>query len=248
MRASDRFPELPTLANFRDVGGLRTEGGGMVAPGRLFRSDSVEDISDAEADVLVNRLGIRYVIDLRTAPEACRQGRGPLGNHPIGYLNIPLIDVDGPPGPPGRVLLDFYLDHLERDVNLPRAIEAVATAVRFPTLVHCAAGKDRTGVTMLLVELLCGVIAEDARADFLRTASNMEAIRARLAGWPYHARNMATLSPEIYRCESHSVDGLMEQIAERYGTAAGWARAKGVDPSVVPQLRDRLLSGSPGTN
>jgi protein-tyrosine phosphatase len=107
--------DLPTFTNFRDVGGLRTIDGRKLRSGLLFRSDSVQDITEAEAEVLVNKLGVRYLIDLRTGPEAVGQGRGPLANLPVSYLNIPLVDVDGPTGPPGRVLLDFYLDHLEHD-------------------------------------------------------------------------------------------------------------------------------------
>lgn len=235
--------DLPTFRNFRDVGGLRTADGGQLRSGLLFRSDSVQDISESEADLLVDKVGLRYVVDLRTGPEAVQQGRGPLAFRPVNYLNIPLVDVDGPKGPPGRVLLDFYIDHLDNDPNLPIAVEAVANAVRCPTLVHCAAGKDRTGLTMLLVELLCGVTPVEAKADFLVTSTNMEAIRTRLRGWPRYAHNMATLSAEIYRCEEHSVDGLIEALEQNYGTAESWAQAKGVPRQSIELLRDRLVEG-----
>lgn len=233
--------DLPSLVNFRDVGGLRTTDGRRLRHGRLFRSDSLQDISEDEAGVLADRLGLGYVIDLRVGAEAVGEGRGPLARRPVGYLNIPLIDVDGPPGQPGRMLLDFYVDHLEHDLNLPVAVETVAHATRRPTLVHCAAGKDRTGLTLLLVELLCGVTMDDVRADFLRTADSMEAIRARLAAWPRYARNMATLSAEIYRCEPHSVEGLLDALQDRYGTAEGWAQAKGVPDAAVERLREHLV-------
>jgi protein-tyrosine phosphatase len=232
---------LSTMVNFRDVGGLRTEDGRQLRAGRLFRGDSVQDITAAEVDMLVGELGLRYIVDLRTGEEAVQQGRGPLGNQTVNYLNIPLVDVDGPMGPPGRVLLDHYLDHLEHDPNLPVAVEAIAHAARLPTLVHCAAGKDRTGVTMLLVELLAGVTEEDARSDFLATAENMTAIVTRLRGWQRYADNMARLTEEIYRCEQHSVDGLLQALKERYGTAAEWARDKGVPVDTIGQLRGRLV-------
>lgn len=235
---------LPTLANFRDVGGLRTENGGQLRPRVLFRGDSLQDITADEVDTLVHDLGIRYVIDLRTGEEAVQQGRGPLHARPIAYLNVPLIDVDGPMGPPGRVLLDHYLSHLDHDPNLPLAVETVAHTVRMPTLVHCAAGKDRTGLTMLLVELLAGVTPEDAKADFLRTADNIAAIITRLRGWKRYSDNMNRLSEEIYRCEEHSVTGLLEEMSIRYGSAAEWAAVKGIPNHVVDLLRQRLVSGA----
>lgn len=238
----DRVPaRLTSFVNLRDVGGLRTADGRRLRPGRLFRSDSVQDITEEEADVLVGRLGVRSVIDLRTGPEAVQQGRGPLAHRPVSYLNIPLVDVDRPEGLPGRLLLDSYIDHLHHDPNLPVAVETVTHAVRRPTLVHCAAGKDRTGVTLMLVELLCGVTIDDVRADFLVTAANIERIRARLRGWPRYARNMATLSPEIYECEPHSFDGLVAVLEREYGTAEGWALAKGLPAGTVELLRERLI-------
>ena len=235
---------LPTMVNFRDVGGLRTEEGYRIRPGRLFRGDSVQDITSSEVEVLVDDLGIRYIIDLRTGEEAIQQGRGPMGEQPVNYLNIPLVDVDGPMGPPGRVILDHYLDHLESDPNLPVAIEAIANAVRLPTLVHCAAGKDRTGVTLLMVELLVGVTEEDAKADFLVTAERIDELVSRLRQWQRYANNMARLSAEVYRCEEHSIDGVLEKLKARYGTAEQWALDKGVPADSISQLRSRLLIDS----
>lgn len=233
--------ELPTLVNFRDVGGLQTGDGRRLKSGILYRGDSLQDVTTAEARTLVDGLGVRYIIDLRRGEEAVQQGRGPLVDYPVGYLNIPLIDVDGPPGPPGRVLLDQYLDHLEHDVNLPLAVETVAHAIHRPTIVHCAAGKDRTGLTLLLVELLAGVTPEQAAMDFMRTADNIGAIVTRLRGWKRYSDNMDRLSGEIYRCEEHSVIGLLEELHGRYGSADEWAARKGVSSETITILRDRLL-------
>ncbi|MFC7659706.1 tyrosine-protein phosphatase [Pseudonocardia benzenivorans] len=102
MTNADPFrTDLPTFTNFRDVGGLRTVDGRTLRSGVLFRSDSVQDITEAEAEVLVDKLGLRYLIDLRTGPEAVQQGRGPLANLPVGYLNIPSSTSTGPRAHPG---------------------------------------------------------------------------------------------------------------------------------------------------
>ncbi len=229
------------LANFRDVGGLPADGGRRIRPGRLFRSDSLQELADGDITNFVDRLGIRYIIDLRTAEESVQQGRGPLGGYPIGYLNVPLVDVDAPSGPPGQVVLTQYVQHLDHDPNLPLAVEMVAHAVRLPTVVHCAAGKDRTGVVLALVELLLGVPEEHVVADYMATAANMAPILDRLRRWPRYADNMARLPAEIYRCEEHVIHGLLDAITSRYGGAEGWAARRGVDPEAVHRLRDRLL-------
>lgn len=232
------------LANFRDVGGLPTTDGRHVRTGRLFRSDSLQELDDADVVTLVDRLKIRFIIDLRTAEEAVQQGRGPLSAHPVSYLNVPLVDIDAPAGQPGQVVLTQYLQHLEHDPNLPLAIEMVAHTARYPTVVHCAAGKDRTGVVLALVELLLGVPEEHVIADYMMTATNIEPVLARLRQWQRYADNMARLPAEIYRCEDHVIRGMLAELTRRYGGTERWARSRGIDGSVVRQLKDRLLVNS----
>jgi protein tyrosine/serine phosphatase len=232
---------LTKPVNFRDVGDLPTEDGRRIRHGRLFRSDSLQELDDTDIAALVDRLRVRYVIDLRTAGEAVQQGRGPLSRYPVAYLNVPLIDVDAPLGPPGQIVLNQYLEHLKNDPNLPLAVEMVAHAVRHPTVVHCAAGKDRTGVVLALVELLLGVPEEHVVADYMTTAVNMDAIVGRLRQWQRYADNMARLPAEIYRCEEHVIRGLLRELDSRYGGARQWALERGIAADIADQLRDRLL-------
>jgi hypothetical protein len=232
---------LTRPANFRDVGGLPASDGRVIRHGRLFRSDSLQDLDDADVAALVERLRVRYIVDLRTAGEAVQQGRGPLSAHPVAYLNVPLVDVDAPVGPPGTVVLNQYLEHLEHDPNLPLAVEMVAHAVRHPTVVHCAAGKDRTGVVLALVELLLGVPEEQVVADYMVTAANMEGILGRLRQWQRYADNMARLPAEIYCCEEHVIRGLLRELGSRYGGARQWAIDRGIGADVADRLKDRLL-------
>lgn len=232
---------LTRPANFRDIGGMFTTDGRKVRSGRLFRSDSLQELDDDDITALVELLRIRYVIDLRTSSEAVQQGRGPLSTYPVAYLNVPLVDVDAPIGPPGMVVLNQYLEHLESDPNLPLAVETVAHAVRHPTVVHCAAGKDRTGVVMALVELLLGVPEEQVVADYMVTAANIEGILGRLRQWQRYADNMARLPAEIYRCEEHVIRGLLRELASRYGSARQWALDRALPTDLADQLKSRLL-------
>jgi protein-tyrosine phosphatase len=232
---------LAGVANFRDVGGLPVTGGGRLRSGRLFRSASLQEATEDDVRVLVAELSIRYVLDLRTAEESVQQGRGLLGRQPVCYLNVPLIDVDSPTAPPGEIVLAQYLDHLAVDENLPLALEVLAAAVAHPTLVHCAAGKDRTGVVSALVELCLGVPAEHVVADYMRTAAAWDAVLAKLRGWPRYAGNMARLPAEIYRVEEHVITGLVTAVEERYGGAREWARQRGVADEALAALRHHLV-------
>jgi hypothetical protein len=232
---------LQGVANFRDIGGLTTTDGHRVRAGRLFRSGSLQELTTEDVQVLRDSVGLRYVVDLRTAEEAVQQGRGLLGADPVCYLNVPLIDVDSPKAPPGEVVLRQYLEHLESDPNLPLAIEVIAGAVAHPTVMHCAAGKDRTGVVAALIELNLGVPEEQVVADYMVTASNMEAVLSRLRRWPRYARNMERLPAEIYRCEEHVIRGLVRAVSEGYGGARSWALSRGVPADALAELRNRLL-------
>lgn len=233
---------LPTLVNFRDAGGIDTVQGGRIRSGMLYRSDSLQDISHDEAAYLVDELGIRTVIDLRSPRETLEEGRGPLVDHLITYINVPLLDVDHAiRSEPGRIIEAFYINHMLDDPSIPVAVEAVALGLREPVLIHCAAGKDRTGLTVALVQLLCGAEVAGARENFMVTAANMEAIRARLGEWQRYARNMARLSPEIYECKASSFDGLLRTLVETQVDAETWALRRGIPPGVIEQLRTRLV-------
>ena len=69
--------DLEGLANLRDVGGLPTDDGGAIAPGRLLRSDNLQTLTDADQRRLI-ALGLTDVIDLRSGYETEQEGPGPL--------------------------------------------------------------------------------------------------------------------------------------------------------------------------
>src|SRR4051812_13190125 len=77
-----RWIALDGAVNARDVGGLPLDGGGAVAPGRLLRSDNLQDLTAADVEVLVDTHGVRTVVDLRTGVEVDLEGPGPLVRDP----------------------------------------------------------------------------------------------------------------------------------------------------------------------
>ena len=122
-------------------------------------------------------------------------------------------------------------------------MELVASVVHRPTVLHCAAGKDRTGVVTALVLGLLGVDHEQIVADYMVTATHMDRITERFGRWPRYRRNMASLPAEIYRVEEHTIRTFLRELDHRYGGAAGWARTKGVDPDAERRLAAALLDG-----
>lgn len=227
--------------NFRDVGGLPTVDGRATAHGMLYRSDSLQELTAADVALLVDELRVVFVVDLRGAQEAVEEGRGPLAAQPVCYANIPLVDVDTPEGAPGELTVNQYLSHLEHDPNLPIAVELVASMVRRPTVLHCAAGKDRTGVVTALLLSLVGVTEQAIIDDYMATARNMDRIVERFGRWPRYRANMQHLPAEIYRAERHTIETFLRELSSRFGGAAGWAAERGVADDVIDGAHSVLV-------
>ncbi|MFG1697582.1 tyrosine-protein phosphatase [Nonomuraea sp. NPDC049309] len=169
-----RHIEFTNLCNFRDVGGYRAAGGRAVKWRRLYRADSLGWLAGDDLDAY-RALGVRSVIDLRHPFEVEKAGRVPESECPL-YLNLPiegrrwdLTPYTEEVGVP-RYLADRYLEITEDGVaNLRAALETIAQADNAPVVVHCAAGKDRTGVLTALVLSLVGVHDDDIVADYALT-------------------------------------------------------------------------------
>jgi protein-tyrosine phosphatase len=229
--------------NFRDLGGLSTRDGRRIRHGRVFRSDSLQELTDDDVARLVDELGIAFVIDLRNGVESVEEGRGPLARRPVCYANIPLVDVDSSRGDPGMQTVLQYLDHLDGDPNLVVAVELLALVCARPTVLHCAAGKDRTGVVAALLLRMLGIDDELIVADYMATALNMDRIIERFGRWERYRRNMSRLPAEIYRAEEHTIRTFLDELDRRYGGARQWARRSGISDEAVTRLESSLLLG-----
>lgn len=220
--------------NFRDLGGLPTGDGRRLRPGVLVRSDTLQALTAADVDFLVTSLRLTLIVDLRAGPEAVGEGRGPMADTGVCYLNAPLRDLSPADGvPPDEQALRFSLDHLAAPASpLPTVVRVLCALAGRPVLVHYAAGKDRTGLVVALLLRLIGVRDEQIVADYLRTAAHMDRIVA--ASWAGPAT--ASTSP-----------GCRRRCTRRRSTRSsacwpGWTASTAVRPGGRPR------AGSPRTN
>lgn len=230
--------------NFRDLGGLSTTDGRTVRPGLLLRSDTLQALTPADVDFLVEELRLELVVDLRVGPEAVEQGRGPLADTPVCYLNAPLRDLSPVAGlAPDEQARRFYLDHLAAPASpLATVVRVVCAQAGHPLLVHCAAGKDRTGLVVALLLRLLRVRDSDIVADYLRTAANMQRIVHRFRGWPRYREHMARVPAEVYQANRPTMVGFLAGLDSRHGGAEAWARARGIGDAEIAGLRAALLT------
>ncbi len=242
--------------NFRDLGGLPTADGRRTRPGRLFRSDTLQALTEADVTYLVESLGVMLVIDLRDTDEAVQEGRGLLGQSSLGYVNLPLKAAPAAAGTTqaslapagsapvglGSATLDFYVGHLESSsLMLPLALQILAVSLTQPVVVHCAAGKDRTGLVVALALGIAGVGDGAIVADYMATARSMPLINERFQAWPRYRDHMAAADPELYRVQEQPIRTFLRELTRRYGGARGWAEHRGIPESLLNLLATRLL-------
>jgi protein-tyrosine phosphatase len=166
---------LEGACNVRDLGGYPTRDGGLVRRGLLYRGDSPHRVAGEDVAVL-RALGITTVVDLRREDEVARQGRGPVAEWAEVVLHLPLPQqpTGAPSNPSASVPEDLgtlyraYVERAGRELAL--LVGVLANPRALPALVHCFAGKDRTGLVSALVLSVLGVDEELVAADYAASA------------------------------------------------------------------------------
>lgn len=237
----DRVLDIPVSGNFRDLGGYAMDGG-TVRWRTLFRADALSELTDEGRDRL-GGLGMRTVVDLR---EALERELDPDRVDGLGLAAIerPLfeerIDVQTVRGLGGlyRELIETCGD------RMAAAVGALAEPGALPAVVHCSAGKDRTGIVCALALAAVGVSAADIAADYALTSTVLvgpirERVRRRAiaAGMTEQAVAVAMDSPPELMLET------LEHLDRAHGGAACYLEAGGLSPERLESLRLALLDG-----
>ena len=259
--------ELQGAVNVRDVGGLPTVDGRTTRLGVLLRSDNLGDLTPADVLELVERRGLRTVVDLRSTGEVHLSGPGPLVAAGLVHHQLSLIpEWDGEPDQaevdraleaalpslparPRQVdptdLAGHYTGYVENaGANIATALRLLADPASGTALVHCAAGKDRTGVVVALSLSLVGVTREAVVADYVRSAERAPQILARLSATAAYGPGLEGVTAAQIAPVAASMEGFLDGIDREYGGAHGLAMSLGVDEETVARLGARLVGTS----
>jgi protein-tyrosine phosphatase len=231
--------------NFRDVGGYPGLDGRTVRWRRLFRSDALSALGAQDREAF-STLGIRTVVDLRRPREVEEYGRVPAWDG-LTYRHLHPDHPEWDETPfeegmdPARYLADRYHDLTEHGApRLAEAVSIVADESAAPVVVHCVAGKDRTGVVCALVLSLLGVPDEHIDADYTRSTVNNEA-------WVTHERGNGY--PELvmrphWRSHPGTMLMFLSELRERHGSVERYLTGAGLERDQVTALRTHLLASS----
>ncbi|MHA6760450.1 tyrosine-protein phosphatase [Streptacidiphilus sp. PAMC 29251] len=258
---ADRLISIPGVRNLRDAGGFATADGGSVSLGLLYRSASLCELGPDGAARLA-ALGLRTVVDLRSAEEAVYW---PNQRHGLDFelVSLPTLppyeapaqlaeaaaDADearaaaAPTGNPdtaaaeGEGLEGMYAFMAETaGPPIVACIRRLIAPDALPALVHCAVGKDRTGVTIAVILSALGVDTADIAADYALSNAGLGLLDgpvfyldehgAERPSRPVHAALLALF---------------LGRVHTRHGTTAGFLHHHGLSAEELERLRGLLV-------
>ena len=243
----DRHFPFEGCFNFRDIGGYLNQEGRKIKKGIYFRTGRQDRMSNKDLSELKN-LQISTQIDLRKPEEILDQGRGPLEQMGAEYFNIPIIP-DGGSDHLSRLVGDTgisgkrYLGYLEFGAEpWLKIFEILANKDSLPLVLHCTAGKDRTGVSTAFLLSILGVSRKVIEADYLLT--NLDTERQAdfiesTVGYPdgYNRESMISAAGVPQDAMKVFLDG----VESKWGSVVGYLQEVGVTNEQMDMIRKNFL-------
>jgi protein-tyrosine phosphatase len=259
--ATERKLGMEGTPNFRDFGGYRTGDDRQVKWGFLFRSGQLSQLSDRDIDLLAS-LGLDLVCDFRRVEEQESdpsrlpgEGRPKIASLPIipGSNSRFFEEAEKQGGGAmqfGREAMYEFMKEINRDFaegqreTYARMFREILELERARFLVHCAAGKDRTGFAAALVLLALGVPQDAVMRDYMLTGRFFQPQREMQRLKRKYAMEQVDSEAVLPMLEVHEdyLAQALSSIEENYGSAENYlAEALGVGPAELSELRGRYL-------
>lgn len=254
-RAQERRVELEGMLNVRDLGGMPAADGRVVKHGQILRADSPQFMTEAAARTIFDK-GFRTVLDLRYELESAGEGIGPLADPRLRHVNIPIRSSDNQTAPglrqmveaaEGRpveeVVAEYYMGYYMTGggANMTNAVREIAGAESLPLIVHCAAGKDRTGCVVATALSAVGVSDEQIADDYAASAEAVPGIIARLHGLGSYG-DIDQTTVDMQRTRAGTMQIVLEWLRSEHGGAREFLRARGMNDAELGQLEQLLLT------
>jgi protein-tyrosine phosphatase len=256
IKVAERFLPFTGASNFRDQGGYFTANGRQLRWQRLYRAGLLADMTDDD-QALFSRLDIRFVCDIRSQSEAAR--RPDQFPQQLLYKQWPIESLDKKSQlytswivmfqrhKLPALILNGYIQYIIEDsaAQIGRILHYLADPQHLPAVVHCSAGKDRTGVVMALLLSVLGVPDEVVVADY--TLSNRyymyvrELLRPDLRPLTRLGVSVDQLWPLLI-VQAKTLRYTFHYIRSTYGSIENYLRNRaGIDTEIIDRLRENFL-------
>ncbi|RKW69547.1 tyrosine-protein phosphatase [Galactobacter caseinivorans] len=220
-----------------------------VVPGLVYRSAAPYGLDAEDVHTVVNALALGAVADLRGPRERVLVPWLGLESAGVELLDVAMVasaDDAALALQTPQDLGELYLDWLDlKRETVVRALSPLASGT--PLLLHCAAGKDRTGVLAALVGLLAGHERERIVADYTATAANMGQVKAAMLQAYREVVPSETLAhlaeenaPIIMSAPAEAMEVFLDGVEQHYGGVGGFLNSTHLHPGVAAALRGRL--------
>ncbi len=259
-------PTVTGALNFRDLGGIRTSDGRTVRNGMIYRSGELSHLTSPDFDALAP-LHIHYVFDLRTdAERAAAPTHWTTAQPTLIPISVGFPATEAPSSSMRRIFANGTGSDQVKDgmkaITIQIALDGapeigtilhdLATGDE-PAIIHCTAGKDRTGIVSAVLLRVLGVPQATVEADYLRSNDAVPAQMARLhAAATTTATNAAAASPlaglppdsikVLMGVDPNYLSAAFAAIDTRYGSFDNYvSQGLKLSPSNIQSLRDKLL-------
>ncbi len=241
--ADTRRLPLDLAYNLRDIGGYATQDGRRTKWRVLFRSDSLHRLTP-EAQQQLFDLGLRTIIDLRYRQELAGAPSVFTGSPRVHYCPIALYELDDPAiiAYRPRNLDEVYrmiLAHAQPQIR--RVIDRLTEPGALPALVHCTAGKDRTGMVIALILGAVGVPDETIVEDYALSGAYLGPLLVELRAQAARDGLDMNWYNRLLDSDPAIMRRTLAHLREHYGDAAAYLRATGVSDRQIEWLRAALV-------
>ncbi len=243
---TERHLDWEGCYNVRDLGGMPTDEGGETRWSAVIRSDILERLTAMGWHSLLD-YGVRTVIDLRGEEEAVKypyeMGGGVVDVSCVTYRNMPLehyythvgemIKAAETRGEVYRIVLDHYQD------LVAEVIRAIGNAEPGAVVIHCHAGKDRTGTISMLLLGLAGVSRELIAADYAMSQERLWPLYEKIVEEAGGEENVGFwLKPTVTEA---MMLGVLDHLEEKYGGVVGYLKEAGMDEDEIDMVKRRMV-------
>lgn len=251
---TETITPMKTIHNFRDFGGYGTTDGRRLRLGRLYRSGTLDEAQDADLQTL-QTIGLKTIVDLRAPREKKKELPRIDGARridvPIELENRareklqPLMTKHGAEEEVVDILRQFYRELA--DEAWPQASElfkVLLNAEAYPVLIHCRAGKDRTGFLCALVQQALGVGREAVMQDYLKTNVHFAPVTPRIERM-MKIFSLGRLQMENVRASLSAreeyLQAALDQIDQHHGGLTAYLEKCSITGGEIETLRGLLV-------